>query len=76
MTADSMKKGNIAIVKAIGDGETKLNLLEMGIRPGKTIEFLNSAIWGGPIAFQIENNIVAIRISEAAAIEIDLIEKQ
>lgn len=68
-----MKKGNIGIVKAIGDGVTKLNLLEMGIRPGKKIEFLNRAIWGGPIAYQIENNTVAMRISEAAAIEIDLI---
>ncbi len=72
MTADLLKQGITATVHRIREGDFKLNLLEMGVLPGKKISFLNRAPWGGPIAFQLEENVIAIRLSEAKYIDISL----
>lgn len=72
MTADLLKVGMTATVASIQEGDFKVNLLEMGVLPGKKIRFLNQAPWGGPIAFHVEDNVIAIRLAEAKSIDIIL----
>lgn len=71
-TADQISIGQTAIVKEIIDSPFKLNLMELGFMPGKAITLKHSAPLGGPMAFQIDETILALRKNEAALIEVQL----
>lgn len=70
MTADQIKKGGRAIIELLISSELSLHLMEMGFLPGKRIELLHQAPLKGPIAFKIENSVIALRHSEARLIQV------
>ena len=72
MTADKINKGGKARIEDLQPSPLTLHLMEMGFLPGKHIEFLHQAPLQGPIAFQIENSVIALRLSEARLIQVQL----
>jgi len=71
-TADQISVTETAIIKEILDSPLKLNLMELGFLPGKSITLLHTAPMGGPMAFQLDETILALRKNEAALIEVQL----
>jgi ferrous iron transport protein A len=59
-------------VKAVADSPLQMPLMELGIRPGKSIRLLHKAPFSGPLAFDIGSSQVCIRIEEAHLIEVDV----
>jgi ferrous iron transport protein A len=70
MTADQIRKGAQALIDALVPSELTLHLMEMGFIPGKRIELLHQAPLQGPIAFKLENSVIALRHSEAQLIQV------
>ncbi|AWW30582.1 ferrous iron transport protein A [Echinicola strongylocentroti] len=71
-TADTIKKGEVAIIDKILPSELTLNLMEMGFLPGKRISLLQRAPLKDPMAFRLENTVIALRKTEAQLIEVIL----
>jgi ferrous iron transport protein A len=71
MKASELAKGNTYTIKSIEELDFFLNLLELGINPGKEIELIHSAPFKGPMAFSVSGNIIALRKEEAAAITVE-----
>jgi ferrous iron transport protein A len=71
----SLKKGDQALIAQVGGpgASTELieRLLEIGILEGSRIELVHEAPFGGdPIAVRVRGSIVALRRSEANAVEV------
>lgn len=68
-TADKLKKGVTAFVKALAcTGAVRRRLIDMGITPGAQIRMLKKAPFGDPIEFEIRGYALSLRKREAALI--------
>lgn len=70
MTAAQLSLQQSATIESIGESDITINFLELGILPGKEIKLLKKAPFGGPMAFIIEENIIALRQQEAIMINL------
>ena len=70
MTADQLKKGGNGLIEVLLPSDLTLHLMEMGFIPGKKIKMLQQAPLQGPIAFKLENSVIALRKSEAELIQV------
>ena len=73
ITADTMTASRSAIIREITSSPLKINLMELGFLPGKTITLNHAAPMGGPMAFLMDETLLALRKSEAALIEVQLL---
>jgi ferrous iron transport protein A len=71
-TADQISVTQTVIIREIVDSPLKLNLMELGFLPGKSITLRHSAPMGGPMAFQLDETILALRKNEASLIKVQL----
>ncbi|EON76612.1 hypothetical protein ADIS_3062 [Lunatimonas lonarensis] len=51
-------------VREIVESPLTINFLEIGLQPGKSLELVQRAPFGGPIAFLVDDNLIALRIEE------------
>ena len=70
MTAAKLSLQQSSIIESIRESDISINFLELGILPGKEIKLLKKAPFGGPMAFVIEENIIALRQQEAIMINL------
>lgn len=70
MTADRMALNQEMIIEKLDSSELTLNLMELGFLPGKKIRLLIIAPLKDPMAFFLDNSIVALRKSEARLIQV------
>lgn len=70
MTAAQLSLQQLATIESIQESDISINFLELGILPGKEIRLLKKAPLGGPMAFEIEENIIALRKQEAVLINL------
>jgi ferrous iron transport protein A len=71
-TLDSIGPGQKATVKAVhGDGRITRRLMEMGVVPGVAVTMVKAAPFGDPIEIRLLGYNLAVRRSEAAAVEIE-----
>jgi ferrous iron transport protein A len=63
-----LKKGERAIVHEILQGESALRLMEMGIVPGVELELLAISPFGDPIAIQLDDFSLSLRLNDARLI--------
>jgi ferrous iron transport protein A len=70
MTAAQLSLQQLATIESIQESDISINFLELGILPGKEIKLLKKAPFGGPMAFLIEENIIALRQQEAIMINL------
>lgn len=73
MRADTMPISRSAIIREISNSPLKINLMELGFLPGKKITLKHAAPGGGPLAFRMEDTLLALRKSEAALIQVQLL---
>jgi ferrous iron transport protein A len=73
MTADHLPINRTGKIIEIQTSPLKINLMELGFLPGKYITLQHKAPAGGPMAFQMDETLLALRISEAALIQVEMI---
>jgi len=64
--------GQKAIIKDFDINNIPLKLLEMGCLPGNFVEIVQVAPFGDPLYLNINDCHVAIRLETAAAIEVEI----
>lgn len=70
MTLDQLKPGEKATIVNVKSSDLTIKLLEMGLLPGKSIQYNFKAPLGDPIAVQISGYSLSLRIDEAQLIEV------
>ncbi len=60
------------VVQIVRGGELAQRLLEMGVTPGVTIQFVGAAPLGDPLEFELRGYRLCMRRTEAEQIEIRL----
>jgi ferrous iron transport protein A len=71
MTLTDLPAGCDARVTAVnGNGKMTRRLMEMGVIPGVDVEVVKSAPFGDPIQVRVRGYSLAMRRSEASAIEV------
>ena len=71
MTLTQLPKGQDARVVAVnGSGSVTRRLMEMGVIPGVGVRVVKSAPFGDPIQIRVRGYSLAMRKSEAEAIEV------
>lgn len=73
MTANTLPLNKSGKILEILPSPLKINLMELGFLPGKKITLQHKAPSGGPMAFQMEETLLALRESEASLIRVELI---
>ncbi|NPA12470.1 MAG: ferrous iron transport protein A [Aquificae bacterium] len=72
MKLSQIPKGKQCKVKSLNlASETKKKLLELGLFPGRTVEVVQDAPFGGPVKIKIGDYCLALRKSEAEQIEVE-----
>ncbi len=70
MTADRILLKEVVEILQVDSSEMGRRLGEMGFLPGKSIQLLLKAPFGDPMAFQIDNTVIALRKDEAQSIRV------
>lgn len=73
MTADTLPLNKSGKILEIMPSPLKINLMELGFLPGKKITLQHVAPSSGPLAFLMEDTLLALRKSEAALIRVEQI---
>jgi len=70
-TLDRLRGERWATIVAVqGESESTARLHAMGFLPGRKVRHRNTAPLGDPAAYELENQKVSLRRSEAAMVEI------
>lgn len=70
ITADKIKAHQTAEIVGLDENDTGQRLGEMGFWPGKSITLVLSAPFGDPLAFEVDNTVIALRKEEARMIKV------
>ncbi|GAA0879805.1 FeoA family protein [Algoriphagus jejuensis] len=73
MNADTLPLNKSGKILEIVPSPLKINLMELGFLPGKKITLQHLAPSGDPMAFLMEDTLLALRKSEAALIRVEQI---
>ncbi|NVJ85587.1 MAG: ferrous iron transport protein A [Algoriphagus sp.] len=74
MTADQLSISDSATIELLQDSPLKVNLMELGFLPGKKITLKHIAPANGPMAFRLDETLLALRKEEAAVIQVKIIQ--
>lgn len=66
--------GQKAIITRVNGQVLALKLFEMGILPGEEVELENVAPFGDPIAINLSESKVCLRMQDARCVEIKLVD--
>jgi ferrous iron transport protein A len=72
ITADTIKTNQTVEIVGLDSNETGQRLGEMGFWPGKSITLVLSAPFGDPMAFEVDNTVIALRKNEAKLIKVKM----
>ncbi len=76
MTLDQLQKGEYGeIVSVGGSGALRQHFLDMGLIPGKTIEYIKAAPMGDPVQYRIWGYELTLRLEDAKEIHIRKVEE-
>ncbi|HKK39855.1 MAG TPA: ferrous iron transport protein A [Cryomorphaceae bacterium] len=70
VTADTISTNQTVEIVDLDSNETGQRLGEMGFWPGKSITLVLSAPFGDPMAFEVDNTVIALRKNEARLIKV------
>ena len=74
MNLNQLIFGKKAIITKVNGQLLSLKLYEMGILPGETVALANVAPFGDPIAINLSESKVCLRMQDAKCIEIKLVD--
>jgi ferrous iron transport protein A len=67
-----LKAGDKALIKQIDNPQMALKLMEMGCLPGVAVQMSHTAPLGDPICIHVSGYTLALRKSEARAIQVEM----
>lgn len=70
MTADKIIRGSHALIEQVLDPELSLYCQDLGVIPGKVLQLLHIAPFGGPMAFKLGETTISLRKDEARFIKV------
>jgi ferrous iron transport protein A len=71
-TLDTLSPGDVAVVTRLaGEPAIARRLMELGLTPGTTVEFVRRAPLGDPLELRLREIHLSIRRSEAAHIHVE-----
>lgn len=77
MTLNDLEKNQTARILSIGgSGSLRQHFLDMGLIPGKTIQYIKAAPMGDPIEFRVWGYELTLRKEDAQKIEIVLVDEE
>lgn len=65
--------GRYAVIKRLLDDETTSKLVSLGILPDQRVQMIRKAPFGGAMIVKINHQFFAIRETEAAKVEIEIL---
>ena len=68
MHLNELKTGQEGKIEGLTDQDLALSLMEHGFMPNQKVKLLYAAPFGGPLAIQVNENVVSLRIEEATTI--------
>lgn len=68
MNASEISPDNTYLIKEIMMSDIDVNLLEIGVMEGKTIRLAGKTLFAGTYAFEVGENTICMRPSEAKLI--------
>ncbi len=72
MTLDQLRgKEWMKIVQVRGESDATIRLHALGFLPGRKVRHRNTALFGDPLAYELEGQKVSLRKSEAALVEVE-----
>jgi ferrous iron transport protein A len=74
ITLKDLKPGQIGIIKQFSDLEATCKLITMGLIPNVRVEVLRKAPFGGGLYVKLDNHNIGMRSSEAASVEIEIVQ--
>jgi Fe2+ transport system protein FeoA len=69
MTLDTLKTSGI-ILSISKDYANRKRLMEVGVLPGRKIQYITTLIFGSPIVFKINDMLIALSSTDAKQISI------
>ena len=70
-TLDRLSVGAVSTVAALTcGGDLRRRLLDLGFVPGSTVQALQAAPWGDPVAYAVRGAVIALRRRDASGISI------
>ncbi len=76
ITLDKLKKGESGVIVSLTEGEQALKFMEMGCTPGEEVTLDSIAPLGDPIAVLVSGYKLILRRTEAALINVELINER
>ena len=77
MTLKELKTGQSAVIESVGgEGATRQHFLDMGVIPGAEVTLIKFAPMGDPVELKVQSYELSIRLSEAAKIEIEKLDRK
>lgn len=73
VTILQLKVGQVAKVKKFHDLEATCKLISLGLVPNVRVEVIRKAPFGGALFVKIDHQYLAMRESEAASVEIEVL---
>ncbi len=72
LTIQELQIGQKATILEISNPEWENTLMELGFMPGRDLEILFKAPFGGPLAVQIGETLLSMRRNEASAVLVQI----
>jgi Fe2+ transport system protein FeoA len=73
MNLAQLKKGQKAVISKVDFGRSSLRIMELGLVANVEVKLISVALTGDPLAFQVGDSIVSLRKSDAALVQIHLV---
>ncbi|HCX21973.1 MAG: ferrous iron transport protein A [Flammeovirgaceae bacterium] len=70
-TLDLLQLNKAVTVKSLSPNGVTSKLVDMGLYPGKTVEVVFKAPFGGPIAIDLDGYTLSLRMDEASLVEVE-----
>ncbi len=70
-TLDLLQLNKVVTVKKLSHNSVTSKLVDMGLFPGKTVEVVFKAPFGGPIAIDLDGYTLSLRKDEASLVEVE-----
>lgn len=71
LTLDSLKLNQIVKIKSLTQNGLTTKLMDMGMYPGKSVQIVFKAPFGGPIAVDIDGYTLSLRKDEASLVVVE-----
>lgn len=71
LTLDTLKLNHHVRIKGLTPNGLTSKLMDMGMYPGKSVQIVFKAPFGGPIAVDLEGYTLSLRMDEASLVEVE-----